>query len=60
MVRKKMVGDEDQKREMARDAKSREKRASEVEGTTGSSKQRNEKGNEKGKPGGNRGREEHD
>lgn len=60
MVRKKMEGDEAQKREKGREAKAKGKRPSEAEATTGSSKQRNEKANEKGKPGGNRGRAEHD
>jgi hypothetical protein len=60
MVRKQMEGDEAQKREKAREAKAQGKRASEMEGTTGSSKQRDRQDNEKGKPGGNRGRAEHD
>ena len=56
MVRKKMEGDEKQKRQRAREGKS----ASEVGATTGASKQRDRKYKEKGKPGGNRGRAEHD
>ena len=60
MVNRKMAGDESQKREKAREARAQGKRASEVQGTTGSTKQRNRQINEKGKPAGNRGRAEHD
>ena len=60
MVSKKMEGDEEQKRQQARDARGAGKRASEMDATTGASKQRNAKDNEKGKPGGNRGRAEHE
>jgi hypothetical protein len=60
MVRKKMEGDESQKREKARDAKAQGKSASEMGATTGASKQIDRGDNEKGKPGGNRGRAEHD
>jgi hypothetical protein len=60
MVRKKMEGDENQKRQAARDARAEGKRPSEMDATTGSSKQRDAQDNEKGKPGGNRGRAEHD
>jgi hypothetical protein len=60
MVRKKMEGDEEQKRQRARDARAEGRRPSEMDATTGSSKQRDAQDNEKGKPGGNRGRAEHD
>lgn len=60
MVRKKREGDETQKRDAAREARGRGERPSEAGATTGAAKQRNEKANEKGKPGGNRGRAEHD
>ncbi|MBW3628035.1 MAG: hypothetical protein KY464_01945 [Gemmatimonadetes bacterium] len=60
MVRKKMEGDENQKKQKAREARAEGKSASEVGATTGGSKQRDRKDNEKGKPDGNRGRAEHD
>jgi hypothetical protein len=60
MVRKKMEGDENQKRQKARDAKAEGKRPSEMGATTGGSKQHDDSGNEKGQGGGNRGRNEHD
>ena len=60
MVRKKMEGDENQKRQQAKEARAEGKRASEMGATTGGSKQHDDSGNEKGKPGGNRGRNEHD
>ena len=60
MVRKKMEGDENQKRQAAREARAEGKRPSEMGATTGASKQHDDQDNEKGKPGGNRGRAEHD
>lgn len=60
MVRKKMEGEESQKRDQAREARDQGKRPSEMDATTGASKQRDRTDNEKGKPGGNRGRAEHD
>ena len=60
MVRKKMEGNEEQKREAAREARRQGKLASEMDATTGASKQRDAQDNDKGKPGGNRGRAEHD
>ena len=60
MVSKKMEGSEEQKREQARDARAQGRQASEMDATTGASKQRDAKDNDKGKPDGNRGRAEHD
>ena len=60
MVRKKMEGNEEQKRRQARDAHAEGKRASEMDASTGASKQRDARDDDEAKAGGNRGRAEHD